>query len=225
VSKPKVPQTDADRLWKPGLFRLFLSHISAGKAEVAELSKQLRPLGVSAFVAHKDIEPSRHWQREIELALSSMHALAALLTPNFHKSNWTDQEIGFALGREVMVIPVRMGLDPYGFIGIIQGLNVSVSHTEILATEIVALLLNNKLTSETMKDALVVALEKAMNYKGAIAASKALEKIDYLSQKQVSRIELSSKNNDQVANATGVLGRIQNIVKKFNSATSQGSVI
>ncbi len=124
-----------------------------------------------------------------------------------------------------MVIPVRMGLDPYGFIGIIQGLNVSVSHTEILATEIVALLLNNKLTSETMKDALVVALEKAMNYKGAIAASKALEKIDYLSQKQVSRIELSSKNNDQVANATGVLGRIQNIVKKFNSATSQGSVI
>ncbi len=28
-----------------------------------------------------------------------MDALAALLTTDFHDSNWTDQEVGFAIGR------------------------------------------------------------------------------------------------------------------------------
>ena len=44
-----------------------------------------------------------------------MHALTALLTLDFHPSNRTDQETGFVLGRDNLVIPfalapIRMGL-------------------------------------------------------------------------------------------------------------------
>jgi len=107
--------------WIPGYFRLFISHLSSFKQKTAALRDTLRAYGISAFVAHEDIEPTREWQDEIEKALLSMDALAAILMPGFHESKWTDQEIGVALGRELLVIPVRRGLDPYGFIGKYQG--------------------------------------------------------------------------------------------------------
>ncbi len=93
-------------LWEDGFVRLFLSHVSQHKVKVAELKRELSHLGVSSFVAHEDIEPTLEWQNEIERALMSTDALAALLTPEFHESKWTDQEIGFALGRGTLVIPI-----------------------------------------------------------------------------------------------------------------------
>jgi hypothetical protein len=107
--------------WKPGHFKLFISHISSFKKTVSILKNELEKYGVSAFVAHEDIEPTKEWQNEIEKGLFSMDALCACLMPGFKESNWTDQEIGVAIGRGVLVIPIRKGLDPYGFIGKFQG--------------------------------------------------------------------------------------------------------
>lgn len=101
-----------ERIWRPGAFRLFLSHVSAHKALVSKLKTELSNVGISAFVAHEDIEPSAEWQAQIEVALRSMHAMAALITPDFHTSKWTDQEVGFALGRGTLVIPVRFANRP-----------------------------------------------------------------------------------------------------------------
>jgi len=50
-------------------------------------------------------------------ALATCEALIAWLTPDFHESLWTDQEVGFCVGRSVLIIPIRVGLNPYGFIG------------------------------------------------------------------------------------------------------------
>lgn len=110
------------RIWGTGLVRLFLSHKATVKIEASELKKALASYGISAFVAHEDIEPTEEWQREIERALFSMDALAAILTDDFPDSAWTDQEVGVALGREVPVIGVRVGKDPYGLMGKWQGL-------------------------------------------------------------------------------------------------------
>ena len=43
----------------------------------------------------------------------------------FHESDWTDQEVGFALARRVPIMAVRLGRDPYGFIGRFQGLSAT----------------------------------------------------------------------------------------------------
>ena len=75
------------RIWGEGKFRLFLSHKSQIKTKVAELKKELEVYGISCFVAHKDIKPTKKWQDEIESALSSMDALVALMTEKFHNSN------------------------------------------------------------------------------------------------------------------------------------------
>lgn len=120
-----VSATAIARIWQGDGYRLFLSHKSDDKSEVGKLKKQFAKYGISAFVAHADIEPTQAWQNEIERALRTMDGFAALMTKGFHESNWTDQEVGFALGRGVMVVAVNLGRNPYGFIGDMQALKTT----------------------------------------------------------------------------------------------------
>jgi len=109
--------------WKDGYFKLFISHLAKEKVETETLKVILEKYGITGFVAHTDIEPTKEWQKEIELALRTCDSLVALMVDGFHDSNWTDQEIGYALGRDLLIIPIRMGQDPYGFIGKFQAIS------------------------------------------------------------------------------------------------------
>jgi hypothetical protein len=120
---PIVDDNTLQRIWRKGHFRVFLSHISMFKKETAILKQSLSRFGITSFVAHEDIEPNTVWQQEIESALFSMDALVALLTLKFHESNWTDQEVGVAIGRGIPLITIRLGIDPYGIMGKWQAVN------------------------------------------------------------------------------------------------------
>lgn len=75
--------------------------------------------------------------------------------PGFHESNWTDHEVGVAVGRDVLVIPIPRGLDPYGFIGKYQGLQVKDKTVGQVASEIFNIILSNQKTKGKMLDCLV----------------------------------------------------------------------
>ena len=124
LSTKRVVLPDSEnRIWGVEGFRVFLSHKAEVKKQTSELKERLRSFGLSCFVAHEDIHPTREWQNEIENALFSMDAMVALMTDGFHDSLWTDQEVGFAFGRGVAIIAVKLGRDPYGFIGKFQALS------------------------------------------------------------------------------------------------------
>jgi hypothetical protein len=209
-----ITNLESSRIWDEGCLRVFLSHVSAHKKKVVELKSQLRDFHVSAFVAHEDIEPSRKWQKEIELALNSMDAFIPLLTEDFHNSNWTDQELGIALGLDAVIIPVRLGRDPYGFIGENQGLSGDLKKTKELASGIIdALLLNTRLGS-LMRDVLVNGLEKSESFIDSIQICERLNEVNGFTDEQIKRLQAALKNNDQVYNAFKVPGWINGIVKK-----------
>jgi hypothetical protein len=107
-------------IWTPQRIRVFISHTAKHRGEVGRLAEELNSFAFSCFVAHDAIEPSRQWQEVIELALRTCDVLVAYVTPDFSASKWTDQEVGWALGRETVVIPVQVGVDPYGFFGAYQ---------------------------------------------------------------------------------------------------------
>ncbi len=115
-------QEETDALWGQGL-RIFISHSSEQKADASRIGDFLEEQGMSVFVAHEDIHPTWEWQREIEKALCTMDGFVALLTEDFKSSGWCSQELGFAVARAVPIFPVKMGKDPYGFIGKIQVLS------------------------------------------------------------------------------------------------------
>lgn len=111
-------------LWRPSAApRVFLSHLAKDREEVHELARVLKMIGFACFVAHDEIRPSRSWLREIERALNSCEILVGYITEGFSESEWTDQEVGWALGRGLVAIPVVAGGPmPYGFLGTYQAI-------------------------------------------------------------------------------------------------------
>jgi hypothetical protein len=141
--------------WEPNHFRLFLSHLSSFKATTAKLRVSLRKFAISGFVAHEDIEPTKEWHDEIEAALFSMDALVALVTPKFVESKWADQEVGIAIGRGSLVIPVMREAVPHGFIGKFQGVNGKGKSVLQVATEIFDVLISSSQTKSRLLACLV----------------------------------------------------------------------
>jgi hypothetical protein len=90
---------DNPALWGDCKLRVFISHLSRDKKKAKALAKELKSYNASGFVAHIDIKPSDEWLKTIESALESMNVLLALVTEGFKESDWTVQEIGFALGK------------------------------------------------------------------------------------------------------------------------------
>ena len=103
------------KYWLIDHFRVFISHVHTAKKQAGGLRNALQKYSISAFVAHEDIDTSDEWREEILRSLMSMDAFVAILSPDFNGSKWTDQEVGIAVARDVLLIPINRGQDPMGF--------------------------------------------------------------------------------------------------------------
>lgn len=187
------------RFWTPGYFRLFVTHLSEHKLKAAGLKEALRKYAISSFVAHEDIDPTLEWQGEIERALASMDGLAAILMPGFHDSKWTDQEIGFALGRGMLVVPLRHGLDPYGFIGKLQGVPCHAKSVAQVANAVFQALASNNLTKNKIATALV---DQIVASPAAVVGTRffnSLRQIETLAQSHLERLRDNVASNSRLA--------------------------
>lgn len=210
------PIRHESNLWQARRFRLFISHSSKHKEKASSLQQALNHFNISSFVAHNDIEPTKEWQDEIMQALLTTDCLLAFLTKDFHNSYWTDQEIGIAIGRGILVIPVMDGQNPYGFIGKYQALPSQAEPSD-LADAIAKILLNNKLTKKEMAEALVTKFEDSSNFQQAKDNIGVLEQIKYYDNKIIERIESAIKSNSQIADAYGVPAKARRLLKRLQS--------
>ena len=127
--------------WVSGYLKMFVSHLSSNRSRMSALKACLSNWGISAFIAHEDIQASREWRDEVEAGLETMDVLAAVVEPGFKESDWCAQEVGYALGRKVDIIQLRAGLDPFGFFGKYQGIQIKGKSPENVANEIAQVLL------------------------------------------------------------------------------------
>lgn len=156
----------------------------------------LAEYGISAFVAHEDIEPTREWQDEIELALSTMDAMLAVLSPGFKESNWTDQEVGFAVGRKIPIVALRLGLDPYGFIARYQAVQVKGEKVGAVAQEIFTILMRKPTLSEKLLSVMIEIFARSSSFQNARDNMTTLEKnCTYLTQEMVERLKRAVSEN------------------------------
>ena len=126
---------------------IFLSHSSKYKDPIGKLRENFRQLKIDAFIAHQDINPGKEWQIELINNLKKMDVLLAFITDDFHASSWTNQEIGYALGRGIKIGKLKFDGDPKGFIGSEQALSCSWNDP-ILFEKILRYLFKNKLLPE-----------------------------------------------------------------------------
>jgi hypothetical protein len=193
----------AEDVWTADRFRLFVSHTSAHSADVGFLKLLLGSYWIDAFVAHEDIEPTRDWQGVIESALDTCEALLAWLTEDFHQSLWTDQEVGFCVHRSVLVIPVRRGLDPYGFIGKYQGVAGSGKDLLAIAEEVRLLLATHELTGTRMAARTVQSFAHVDSFKDARKTFEILKRIppEAWTEPLLDEVARAAEQNDQITQA------------------------
>lgn len=201
--------------WEEGKLKVFLSHISAEKKQAAEIQEALKPFGMSAFVAHNDIQPTTEWQSEIEIALSTCDLLVALIHPKFFESKWCDQEIGYALGRGVPIFTVGYNAVAHGFVSRFQGFNGTNKHAHQIAKELFEAAIVHKKLQKRMASILIDLFVNS----GSFASAKA--RIFYLEQLTVwdatfsNRIKKASVENSQISGSWGVPEQVDALITKW----------
>lgn len=203
--------------WRKGMFRLFISHLTAHRVLAAQVQEALLTYGITGFVAHNDIEPTLEWQSQIEAALATADSLVALLHPKFHESKWTDQEIGYAMGRGIPVFSIRFGQDPHGFIGRFQGFTGGTKAPEALARELFDAYRKNKQTQKRMGEVLVTLFEESNSFANAKARIGYLEDLEVWDNSFIPRIKAAVKSNSQVSGSWEVPDRVKALAKKWAS--------
>jgi len=198
-SEHKVPQNAINRIWGDAKYRVFISHLTKFKKEAEALREQLEVFGIASFVAHTSIRPTKKWQDEIEFALSSMDILVALMTKDFHKSKWTDQEIGFALGRQIPIISIGLGADPYGFIGKFQAVSGPL---ETVHNKILHLLINES----KMQDCFSNRMQECGSFHHGNLLAKVLPGLETISPANATKMIKAFNNNSEISSAFGFNG-------------------
>ncbi len=201
--------------WRKGMLRVFVSHLAAHRDFAGKLQESLLDFGVSCFIAHNDIEPTQEWQSQIETALATCDTLVALLHKDFHVSKWTDQEIGFAMGRGLPAFAVRFDQDPYGFIGRFQAFNGNGKTASELARELFDAYRKNKQTQRRMGEVLIGLFEESGSFAQAKARIGYLEELEMWEPSFSIRVRSAAKANSQIADSWGVPERVAALVKKW----------
>ena len=212
-SKRNVKKTPEPSFWTKDHFRLFISHVSSDKALAQSLKKDLDSYAISGFVAHSDIEPSKEWESEIVLGLNTCDSGIALMSHKFHESKWTDQEIGILIGQEKLIVPIKIGLDPYGFIGKYQALPFSDEKKS--TKDIFNALVKNEKTKKKMAYALMAMFENSDSFSGAKINFDLVKKIEFWNDDLIERLEKSSKGNSQIRGSFGLPASISYLVKEL----------
>lgn len=176
---------------------IFLSHKSDDKEQVVAVKDELSNYGIKCFVAHENIEPATEWEDEIIIALRQMDMLVALMTNNFKESDWTSQEIGFALGKNVPVLSVNLGTAPYGFIAKKQALN---ANWENVAKSIIDILLKEFIHLDKVIDIYILKMSRCKNFKEGDILEDYIPSIENLTNNKIEEIIMTYNSNSQLYN-------------------------
>jgi TIR domain len=102
-------------------FRVFLSYAHADRAKIEHMDTILHDMGLLP-VWDKNVAAGTAFDDEIRRRIAHAHAFMPLITLNSRERPWVHQEIGYALGIGVPVVPVAVGALPEGLLSEIQAI-------------------------------------------------------------------------------------------------------
>lgn len=229
VSLTDRPQIDPETLdiWKSGRVRLFISHRDKHKKKARELADALEAYGISSFVAHETIGAMTEWQAEIMKGLETMEIMLTFITDDFHESVWVNQEIGFALARNIPILSLKLqSTDPKGFVSGEQALKGNFERPSDSAPKIYRILEKKLNDKKRLQSALITAFIESPSWDDTRNQFDRLNKVvESLSEKEVERIIDGFKKNDQLHRATYLKNKYNRLKNFLERTTGKKYVI
>ena len=204
-------------IWKPGLVRVFISHRDKHKRAASGLAEELEDYGFSCFVAHDTIPANEEWRKVIVSGLETMEVMLVFLTDDFHESTFTMQEVGYALGRGIPYVSLKLeSRDPPGFISQTQALRGHLADPTASAKNLSRLLAEAIGRPERLQSALVTAFCEAPNWSEAGSRFDRMKGVvTRLSDAEFAAIVEAYAKNDQLHNATYLTTKDHRRLKEF----------
>jgi hypothetical protein len=206
------------KYWLIDHFRVFISHVHTAKLQAGGLRQALQRYAISAFVAHEDIETSDEWQEEILRALMSMDAFVAILTSDFNSSKWTDQEVGIAVARNVLLIPINKGENPYGFLSKFQALPSKGLTAKDVAAEVFRTISTNQRTKGRIIESLTRTISTGSDLSEALFRIDKLIGIQGVGLEDWERVRENVAGNTVLRSSQPLLDSLNEILREKNLA-------
>ena len=204
-----VADNNLGRIWEGRGVRAFVSYTSEHNALAKGIKVNMENYGFDCFVDSESIRLAADPQAEIEKALRSTDLMIALLTPDFSKSTWANQEIGFATAREMPVVPICLGSLPHGLIGKYKGFDGRGKTAAQISNEVFPEMLRASEPLKSLaKQAFVVAVKYSQRYDQSNYLARLFLEIDNLTLEQADSIAESYNANSQLYEAWDFKGRV-----------------
>lgn len=201
---------------------VFLSHSKEDKKIGGLFKKKLAPFGVDVFLAHEDIEGGIDWKTKLYSEIKNCEIFIVLLSDNYHKANFTDQELGMGLAYEKNVIPVSIdGTMPYGFMEKYQCMKCESEIDDANIEKLLGLIMHFSDTGKQFLDLLIEKLSKANSFDDATFWARKLLSYSKFTDNQINNIAKAFIQNNQIHGsfmaAPNVLYILRNNQKQINS--------
>lgn len=193
---------------------VFLSYSHKDRELAGELKLALAEFGFDVFLAHEDISPSSQWQKTILKKLRECDIFIPILTKEFPKSDWTDQETGVALSRGKLVMPLKVDLNPYGFVGARQALVLNKESATKTCWNIAKALAESKRYAKLAKDGAIQVFLHSSTFDKAKDNLEELLELGLLSRKQFNDIMRGSSRNQNIYGSFKARPLMENLISK-----------
>jgi hypothetical protein len=100
---------------------IFFSHSSRDRKWCEWLAADAAKFGVTAYLAEHDPQPGKQLAEKVKRNIGRCNALVVLLTENSVSSSYVQQEIGWALAKGKLVIPLFQSGIPSTELAMLQG--------------------------------------------------------------------------------------------------------
>jgi hypothetical protein len=201
--------------------KVFLSYSSKDATLAGSLKKYLEYYGTEAFLAHEDIMPGEKWKAEIMKQLATCDILVPILTKEAAASPYVNQEIGYALARDVEMLPIMVSAEPFGFISETQGMKPKATlRGEIdfgtVAFHVVERILRNEITREILIRRVIDGLAGSDSFEETRCKTRILETYDEFTKSDIQTMVIAATANSQVNQCTKGMGRLKTIFRKYH---------
>jgi hypothetical protein len=187
--------------------RIFLSYSVKDKELAGQVKQNLTRIGYDVFLAHEDIAPTDEWLRRIEAELKRCDVFIAILSENYRKSEWADQEAGYALSRcraprkrclILSLIVSPLPLRPHGFLKDFQALHIDRERVEVACNRATGIIDEKLGLSVFRKNYAISQFAVSKSFAEGKQNLKALRALAPFSLEQAKQIAQATLSNTQI---------------------------